>query len=217
MNLAVLGLGTFGKNLTISLSEAGHQISVLDMDAKAVASVQNLCELALVADCTDRAALEQMHPYALQCAIVALGNDMGASVLCTLLLKEMGAPRVVAKAVTAEHKTILKRVGADQVVFPEQEAAARLAMSLTYSNLLDYLPIGPDYSIMELAPPAAMVGKSIGELDLRRKYGINVLAVRELVPERLLPMVEPDFIIKDSDVLVVLGNRDNLERLRKLG
>lgn len=216
MNLAVLGLGTFGKNLTISLYEAGHQVSVLDSDPKAVAVVQNQCELALVADCTDRAALGQMHLDAVSCAVVALGQNLGASVLCTLLLKEMGVPKVISKAMTAEHKTILKRVGADQVVFPEQEAAGRLAMALTYPNLLEYLPLSDEYSIMELAPPKAMVGKSLKDLDLRRKYGINVVAVREVVPERMLPVVEPEFVIKDSDVLVVLGNRENLERLRQL-
>ena len=173
MNLAVLGLGTFGRNLTISLYEAGHQVSVLDNDAKAVAGVQDQCELALVADCTDRTALAQMHLDAVTCAVVALGQNLGASVLCTLMLKEMGVPRVISKAMTAEHKTILKRVGADQVVFPEQEAAARLAMALTYPNLLEYLPISDEYSIMELAPPKAMVGKTLKDLDLRRKYGIK--------------------------------------------
>jgi trk system potassium uptake protein TrkA len=127
----------------------------------------------------------------------------------------MGVGRIVAKAVSPEHEKILKRVGAGEVVFPERDAAQRLARSLADPNLLDYLPIGDEFSVAEVAPPDALVGKSLAELGLRQKYGVNVIAVRELVPERTHLVPSPDYVIKDSDILVVAGRQEDMERLRQ--
>ena len=215
MNVAVIGLGNFGMNLTRRLAELGHSVSVVDTDSKAIARVQDVAEQAVVADATDRAVLEEIGINLSEAAVVSLGDNLGASILVTLHLKEMKIKRIVAKAISPEHEKILKRVGASEVVFPERDVALRLAGSLADPNLLDYLPIGQEFSVAELAPPQPFIGKTLIELDLRRNFGVNVIAVRELVPERLVVLIEPDYVIKDSDVLVVVGRHEDIEKLNK--
>lgn len=215
MHVAVIGLGNFGSSLARRLAELGHHVSVVDTDPKAVNRVQDVCEQAVVADATDRNVLEEVGLNLVDAAVVSLGDNLGASILVTLHLKEMKIKRIVAKAVSPDHEKILKRVGASEVVFPERDVALRLAGTLSHPNLLDYLPIGQEFSVAELAPPPDFVGKTILELDLRRNHGINVIAVRELVPERLSLLIEPKYVIKDSDILVVVGRQEDIERLHK--
>ncbi|KIX11124.1 potassium channel family protein [Dethiosulfatarculus sandiegensis] len=213
MNIAVIGLGTFGRSLVLSLHKAGHNLNVVDLDQSAVSQVKDYCDQAVVGDVTQKELLEEMGMGLMDAVVVALGHDMGASVMSTLLVKEMGAKTVVCKAVTPEHERILRRVGADSVVFPEREAADRLAMSLSNPDLMDYLPISDDFSVVELAPPSWMLNKTLVELDLRRRFNINVVAVREIIPKRIHLVVSPDYVVKDSDVLVVVGARKDLEKL----
>lgn len=215
MNLAVIGLGQFGSALALELKKLKHHVTAMDSDPKAVARVQDVVDQAVVADCTDRSLLEELGLNLVDGAVISLGDHLGASILTTLHLKEMGVGRIVAKAVSPEHEKILKRVGAGEVVFPERDAAQRLARSLADPNLLDFLPIGDEFSVAELAPPDILVGKSLAELSLRQNYGVNVIAVRELVPERTHLVPSPDYVLKDSDVLVVAGRQEDLERLRQ--
>lgn len=215
MNLAIIGLGQFGASLALELKALGQHVTALDINPKAVARVQDMVNQAVVADATDRATLEELGLDLVESAVVSLGRHLGRSILTTLHLKEMGVNNIVAKAISPEHEKILKRVGASQVVYPERDAAQRLAHSLADPNLLDYLPIGDEFGVIELAPPPALVGKSLAQLELRKNYNVNVIAVRELVPERTRLVLEPDFVIKDSDVLVVAGRSDDLERLRQ--
>lgn len=215
MNLAVIGLGQFGSALALELKKQKHHVTAMDSDSRAVSRVQDVVDQAVVADCTDRSLLEELGLNLVDGAVISLGDHLGASILTTLHLKEMGVGRIVAKAVSPEHEKILKRVGAGEVVFPERDAAQRLARSLADPNLLDFLPIGDEFSVAELAPPNALVGKSLAELSLRREYGVNVIAVRELVPERTHLVPSPDYVLKDSDVLVVAGRQEDLERLRQ--
>ncbi len=216
MEVAIIGLGNFGGSLVRRLYELGHEITALDLDEAAVNKVKDMCRQAVVGDATDRSVLEELGVGLMEAAVVSMGEHLGASILATLHLKELGVKRIVSKAVSPEHEKILKRLGASQVVFPEREAAHRLAVSLTAPNLLEYLPLGKEFSVAELAPPAAMVGKSLAELDLRRRFGVSVIAVRELVPERTRLVIEPDYVVKDSDILVVVGRQKDLERLREL-
>ncbi|MCB2225771.1 MAG: TrkA family potassium uptake protein [Desulfarculaceae bacterium] len=214
MNLAVIGLGQFGSALARELKTLKHHVTAIDSDPKAVGRVQDVVDQAVVADATDRNLLEELGLALVDAAVISLGDNLGASILITLHFKEMGIGRIVAKAISPEHEKILKRIGAGEVVFPERDAAERLSRSLTDPNLLDYLPIDDEFSVAELAPPDALVGKSLAELDLRKNYGVNVIAVRELVPERMNLVVAPDYVIKDSDILVVAGRQTDLERLR---
>ena len=216
MNLAVIGLGQFGSSLARELKGLKHHVTAMDTDPKAVSRVQDVVDQAVVADATDRNLLEELGLNLVDAAVISLGDALGASILITLHLKEMGVSRIVAKAISPEHEKILKRIGAGEVVFPERDAAQRLSRSLTDPNLLDYLPIGDEFSVAEVAPPDPLVGKSLAELDLRKHYGVNVIAVRELVPERIHLVVEPGYIVKDSDILVVAGRQEDLARLRSI-
>ncbi len=216
MNLAVIGLGQFGSALARELKTLKHHVTAMDSDPKAVSRVQDVVDQAVVADATDRNLLEELGVGLVDAAVISLGDNLGASILITLHLKEMGVNHIVAKAISPEHEKILKRIGAGEVVFPERDAAERLSRSLTDPNLLDYLPIGDEFSVAELAPADPLVGKTLAELDLRKHYGVNVIAVRELVPERTHLVVEPEYVVKDSDVLVVAGRQEDLERLRSI-
>lgn len=213
MHVVVIGLGNFGASLTVQLYELGHQVTVLDLDPKAVARVQDKADQAVEADATDRSVLEELGVGLAQAAVVSLGENMAASILTTLHLREMKIPKIVAKAISPEHEKILKRVGASEVVFPEREVARRLATAMVDPNLLDYLPIDKDFSVAELAPPPEFLGRTLAELDLRRNYGVNVIAVRELVPERTKLVIEPDYKVKDSDVLIVVGRQEDIASL----
>ncbi len=213
MYVGVIGLGNFGSALARRLYELGHQVTVLDLDQKALGAVQDFADQAVAADATDRAVLEELGLDIADAAVVSLGDNMAASILATLHLKEMNLKRIIAKAISAEHEKILKRVGASEVIFPEREAAVRLATSLAHPNLLDYLPLGGDFSVAEVAPVSEWVGKTLPEINLRRKYQVNVIAIRELVPERMTVLIRPDYRIKDSDVLVVLGKQEDIQRL----
>ncbi len=215
MQVAVIGLGNFGTNLARRLVELGHSVIVLDSDPRALAKVQDVVEQAVAADARDRAVMEELGIGLVDVAVVSIGDDLGSSILVTLHLKEMKIKRIVAKALSPEHEKILLRVGASEVVFPERDLALRVASTLSDPNLLDFLPIGHEYSVAEVAPPPGFTGKTLVELDLRRRFNVNVIAIRELVPERMIVLIEPGYVIKDSDVLVVVGREQDIARLHE--
>jgi trk system potassium uptake protein TrkA len=137
-----------------------------------------------------------------------------SSILATLYLKKVGVKRIWAKATTEDHAAILKSVGASEIIFPERETARRLAAQLINPNLLDFIPLEEDYRVMDVAPPNKFYGHTLIELDLRKKYGVFVLAIKELVPMRFVFLPPPDFVIKPSDILVMIGKEQDLVRLR---
>jgi len=142
---------------------------------------------------------------------------MSASILATLLIKEMGVAKVFAKAINEAHGRALKKVGATEVFFPEKDLALSVAERLHNPNLLDYLPFIEGYSMVELAPPTDFIGKSLAQLDLINRYGCQVVAVKELVPEKLNLIPTGKFVVKDSDVLILLGPSEALERIQSKG
>jgi trk system potassium uptake protein TrkA len=145
--------------------------------------------------------------------IVSLGDRIDASVLVTLYLKELGVEEIIAKATTEDHGKILDRIGATTVVFPEREIAFRLARSLENVNVLDAIPLSPGVSILEFGPPNSFLGKSLKELDLRNRYGIQIVVIKELVPENLVIVPHPDHKIKESDILVGIGKDEDFQKL----
>jgi trk system potassium uptake protein TrkA len=213
VHVAVIGLGNFGTALARRLFELGHQVTAVDLDPKALARVREMADQAVSADATDRAALEELGLGLVDAAVISLGENMAASILATLHLREMRVKKILVKAISEDHEKILKRVGASEVIFPEREVAQRLATALAHPNLLDYLPLGGDLSVAEVAPPPEFVGKTLAELDLRRRYRVNVIAVHELLPERITVVIHPDYRVKDSDVLVVVGRQDDIQKL----
>ncbi len=211
----ILGLGTFGSHLARRLAENGCEVVGIDRSQDVVEDLRDALAQIHMFDVTDRKALESLGVREFDAAAVSLGDRMDSAILSAMYLKELGAKRVVAKAVTMDHAKILRHVGADEVVFPERDMALRLAARLTWPNVLEDLRLAPGYSILELAPTVELVGKSLGESRMRNRYNVHVIAVRELVPERLTVAPGADFVVKDSDILVVLGRDEDLEKIRR--
>ncbi|MEE9527301.1 MAG: TrkA family potassium uptake protein, partial [Syntrophobacteria bacterium] len=171
---AVIGLGNFGYYLGSYLYEKGHEVIALDISKSQVQKMKDVVSQAVVADATDREALESLGISQVDAAVVCIGTRMQASILATLHLKELGIKSILAKATSEEHGRILKKVGASEIFFPEKDLAIGVASRLDNPNMLDYLPFIEGYSIVELAPPKEYVGKTLKELDLINRFGIQV-------------------------------------------
>jgi trk system potassium uptake protein TrkA len=213
---AVIGLSSFGYYLCKNLSEKGHQVMAIDSEQSKIESVQDLVQRAVVADAADKDTLSKLGIADMDVVVVCLGARIDASILATLHLKELGVKEILVKATTEDHGKVLRMIGANGVVFPEKDMAERVALSLSSSNVLDHIPLAAGYSIIELAPPAEFTGKTLGELDLPKKFGVMVLVIKELIPENIVSMPSSSYRIKDSDVLVVTGKDSDLKKLQAL-
>jgi len=211
----VIGLGNFGYYLAEHLYQKGHEVLAIDKNPSRVQEIKDNVSQAVVADATDRRALESLGINEMDAAVVCIGSVLSDSILTTLNLKDLGVKHVYAKAVSEPHGRILHKIGALEVVFPEKDLAVSLAERLHNPNILDYLPFVEGYSIIEFAPPADFIGKNLKTLNLINQYGVQVLGVKELVPERLNMIPTATYVIKDSDILILLGPNAALDRLRQ--
>lgn len=212
---AIIGIGNFGYYLGRHLYEKGHEVIALDITKAQVQKVKDIVSQAVVVDATDREALEALGISHVDAAVVCIGTRMQASILATLHLKELGLKNILAKATSEEHGRILRKVGANEILFPEKDLAIGVASRLDNPNMLDYLPFIEGYSIVELAPPKDFVGKTLRELNLINRFGIQVLAVKEIIPKGLTLIPKANFQIKDSDALIVLGPDETLVKFQK--
>ncbi len=211
---AVFGLGNFGFTVARALYEEGHEVLCVDKETERIQRIQEFATHTIVGSATDRSLLESIGVAEMDAVIVSLGNDLGASILATLYLKDLEAKNIMVKIRSEDHGRILEKVGADEVIFPEKETAIKIAKSLSNPNILDYIPLSSDYSILEVAPPKEFIGKTLSEINLRAKYGVNVIAVRELVPDRITMVPGGSFVVKDSDILIVLGRPTDIEKIK---
>lgn len=212
--VVVIGLGIFGFNLTKSLFESGVEVIAVDKDKEMVQQVKDYCSKAILADGTKREVLESIGIQEDDVVVISSGEDLAASTLITLHLREMKVKKIIVKAPDEDHKHVLEKVGATEVIIPEKEMADKVARSLVSPNVLDYIPLSEDYAISELAPPTRFYGKTIGELHLRSKYHVEVIAIREVLPDRITMVPRADFVIKDSDVLVVIGKEEDIQKIK---
>lgn len=210
---AIIGLSNFGFYISKYLAQHGFEVMAMDADESKIEKVKHFVPKAIIIDATDKDALESLGIVDFDVVIVSLGDRIDASVLVTLYLKELGVKEIIAKASTEDHGKILDRIGATTVVFPEREVAFRLARSLENVNVLDAIPLSPGVSILEFGPPISFLGKSLKELDLRNRYGIQVVVIKELVPENIVIVPHPDHKIKESDVLVGIGKDEDFQKL----
>jgi trk system potassium uptake protein TrkA len=216
IKFAVIGLGSFGSNVAKTLYEHGHEVLAIDKDKATVEAAKSFSSHAVLMDSAEMENLVGVGIREMDVVVVSLGPEMEASILTVLHLHEIGLKRIVAKALTEDHAKILEAVGATEVIYPEKDMAIRTALRLTSPNIMECLPLMSGVSIQEIAPPDKFIGKSLRELDLRNKYGIQVIAIRELVPERTVYVPKADFVLKDSDVLIVMGDEKKLEKLNAL-
>lgn len=210
----VVGLGRFGSGVARELSRLGCEVLAMDVSNDLVSQVANEVTHAVVGDGQDKEVLRALGAGEFDCAIVAIGGDLSASVLATMNLKELGVPKIVCKAHDETHRRVLEKLGADQVVIPEQEQASRLARSLSTPNVLDYIELSDEYGIIEVPAPAGWDGKSLRELNVRAKLGVNILAVRRNECFTVSPAA--DFAMAKGDVVVVLGDSKALKKVQKL-
>uniref|UniRef100_B8HNV0 TrkA-N domain protein n=1 Tax=Cyanothece sp. (strain PCC 7425 / ATCC 29141) TaxID=395961 RepID=B8HNV0_CYAP4 len=210
---AVIGLGRFGRGVCQTLHNLGYEVLGTDVDEKRVAEAMadQLVDHALQLDSTDPLALKEAGIFEFDTVIVAIGNYLQESIITTLNLKEAGVSQVVAKASTEVHGKLLQRVGADRVVFPEFEAGCALARSLTKPSILDRFELDPDKSIVEIIIPEAFHGRTIAELELRKRYGLNLLAVSCNQKFEINPA--PDQRLQKGCVMVVIGDNQDINRL----
>ncbi len=212
---AVLGLGKFGFYLATHLFQRGHEVMAVDVDKEIVQEIKNFSTQAIVADATNKETLLSIGIENMDSVIVSLGTRMDHSILTTLSLKEIGIKEIVVKAITEDHRKILGIIGATEVIFPERDMAEKVAHNLSSPNLLDYLPLSEGYSIMELVPQKSFIGKTIKDIQLRNVYGVQIIAIKELVPERMNLLPSSDTMVKESDVLVVIGSDEDLRNLEE--
>jgi trk system potassium uptake protein TrkA len=186
----------------------------MDVDTDLVSQIANDVTHAVVGDGQDKEVLRALGAREFDCGIVAIGDNLSASVLVTMNLKELGIPYVICKAHDETHRKVLEKLGADRVVIPEQEQAIRLARSLSSHNVLDYIELSEEYGIIEVPSPASWKGKSLKELNVRAKLGVNILAIRR--GGRINVSPGADFAFEEQDVVVVLGDSAALKKVQKL-
>lgn len=210
----VIGLGRFGSEVARRLYELGCEVLAVDNHPELVQQISSDVTHAVVADARDKEVLRALGIKDFDCAIVAIGGSLADSVLATMNVKELGIPKVVCKAHDVTHRQVLLKLGADQVVIPEQEQAARLARSLSSHNVLDYIELSSEYGIVEVPAPKSWVDKSLKELNVRAKLGLNILAVKQ--GSRINVSPAADYAVTAADVLVVLGDTAALKKVQKL-
>lgn len=210
----VIGLGRFGTEVARQLCALGCEVLAVDTSAELVQQVAGDVTHAVVADARDKEVLKALGAKDFDCAVIAIGGDLGNSVLATMNVKELGIPKVVCKAHDETHRQVLLKLGADQVVIPEHENAGRLARSLSSHNVLDYIELSEDYGIIEVPAPRSWVGKSLKELNVRAKLGVNILAVRR--NEKFIVSPGADFEFLTGDIVVMLGDTLAVNAVQKL-
>ncbi|MBS3818785.1 TrkA family potassium uptake protein [bacterium] len=216
MKFAVIGLGSFGSNVAKTLYEKGNEVLAVDKDKEKIEEVKDFVSHGVVMESADKENLKALGIQDLDVVVMSLGPEMEASILTVLYLNEIGAKRILAKALTEDHGRILKAVGATEVIYPEKDMAQKTALRLSSPNVLEYLPLVSGISIQEIAPPESFIGKSLRDLDLRNKYGVQVIAVKELIPEKTTFIPKADFVLKDSDIMILIGEEKMLQKINNL-
>jgi trk system potassium uptake protein TrkA len=212
--VVVIGLGIFGSQLARQLYEKGIEVVAIDKNKDVVQKIKDHSTKAVLADATDKEVLETIGIDAGDTVVISFGEDLSASTLLTLYLREMHVKEIIVKVPNEDYKRILLKVGASEAIIPEREIANKLARSIISPNVLEYLPISEDYTIVELAPPSSFIGRTLAELDLRKRYQLQVIAIRDVLVEKLQMVPRAGSIIKDSDVLVIIGREEDIAKLK---
>lgn len=210
---AVIGLGRFGGSVARALCEMGYEVLVVDKNEQRIQDFSNIATHAVVADTTDEEALNALGIRNFDIVVVAIGEDIQSSILTTLILKELDVQTVVVKARNALHGKVLYKIGADKVVYPERDMGIRVVHSLISPNILDIIELADDYSIVEIHAGEFFSGKTLKDLDIRAKFGCNVMAIKSGDRINIAPLASDR--INEGDILVVIGHNDDLQRLEE--
>lgn len=210
---AVIGLGRFGGSICEELSEEGMKVLAIDLNEQRVNEFKNIASHSVIADSTDETALKELGVKNIDHVIVAIGDDIQSSILTTVILSEMGVRKITVKAQNDYHEKILNKIGANHVVHPERDMGKRIAHSLISSNILDYLELSEDHSMVEVKVGRKMQGKTLIALNIRAKYGCNVVAIKHDKQMNVSPRAE--YALQEDDILIVIGADKDISRFEK--
>ena len=220
---AVIGLGRFGYSVAETLIKKGFEVLAIDIDEGKIESVSDFATYAVQCDATDEKALKAVSTQNVDVAVVSIGENIEASILIVMTLKELGVKEIVAKAVTPKQGKVLENLGVHRIIYPERDAAIRLAHSLIAPNILEHLELASDYSIIEIPVPTKMVGKRLKDSQVRALFDVNIIAIRtkrthvhqgkEIPEEDVNFNPSADEILQKDDILILIGKEENLERL----
>ncbi len=221
---AIIGLGRFGRRLASSLTEHGHEVVAIDMRQQMIEEIRDEVALAVRLDATDSASLKSQGIDKVDAAIVTIGEHFEANALATATLKELGIRLVISRASTPIQSKILHRIGADQVISPEDESAMRLGRQLSNPHIMEFVELSEGHSLMQVKAPKPFHNKTLAQIDLRKKYKVNLVAIKkqvsavraqgeETVEEQVIDVPMADTVIRPDDILVLVGATENLARL----
>jgi trk system potassium uptake protein TrkA len=209
----VWGLGRFGSSVALTLAEMGHEVLGIDNNEEVVQNLASQLTHVVVSDAIDENVVKSLGLRNFDAAIIAIG-DLEPSLLCCMLLKEAGLHKIVAKASSPIHGKMLKKIGATSVIYPERDMGRRVGHSLGYTNILDFVELSDDIALVEIDTPTSAVGKNLIELDVRRRFGVNIVAIKH--PDKKIEIsMDPKKPLQDKDVLVIIGNSDSIKQLRE--
>lgn len=213
---AVIGLGNFGFHAAKALFEDGNEVVAIDGEKVRVQAIDPYATEALVMNATEKETIRSLGLENMDGVIVSTGTNISISILICLYLSEIGVKKIIAKAIDDDHAKILKRVGATEVIHPERDMALRVSRNLSRPNVIDFIPLAEDFDLVQVDPPKEFIGKSLKGLNLRAKYNVQVIAIKEVVPDNFVLAPNADFVIKDSDILVMLGRTKDINRIKIL-
>ena len=212
----VVGLGNFGASVAEALYSAGHDVVALDLDPERVDEMARLVTRAAVGDGTDARVLREVGVEDADAAVISTGDDLTASALTALTMRDLGLEEIYVKVVSHEHARLIEKIGVTETIFPERESGIRLGKRISSRTLLNYVQLGPGFSVQEMAVPPSWVGKTLRELELRHRHGISIVAVHDILLDRIIAVPDPDQPLKDSDALLVAGADESLVKAAKL-
>ena len=210
----VIGLGRFGSAVATELFKLGHEVLAVDCHEENINRVADSVTHAVACDARDEAALKSLGVRNFDCAVIGIGGDVAASVMTTVTLKELGVPLVICKANSDLHKRALEKLGADRVVFPERETAHKLAQGLSSANIFEFIELSENFGAAEVEVPAPWAGKTIGSIDIRAKYGVNIIAVKDDKETIIAPGAH--YVLGKNSVLVLVGRYSDIEAVESL-
>ncbi|MFD1178132.1 potassium channel family protein [Paenibacillus puldeungensis] len=210
----VIGLGRFGSSLALELMDLGYEVLGIDRNEELVDEMSDHLTHAVVADATDEEVLKSLGVRNFDCGVVAIGNDIQMSILAAILLKDLGIKTVVAKAISVLHGRALEKLGVDRVIFPERDMGVRVAHQLVTPNLVDYIELSKEYSIVEMKVPACLDQKSVGELNPRARFGCSIVAIHRNNGILVAPTAMDQ--LNTGDIMVIIGSKKNIEEFEEV-
>lgn len=217
--IAVIGLGEFGQSVVNTLVQEGVDVLVLDRDEEKIQEMADKTSQAIVIDSTDERALRKVGVPDMDAVVIAIGHNIQASILTTMIVKELGVKMIVSKATNKAHGKLLEKIGADRIVYPESEMGVRVAHSLSSINLLEEIQLSNEYSLAEIKTPNQLVGMTLKDAKLRSEYGVNVIAIKRNVAgaEKIDMAPRPEVVLKAEDILFVFGQTQDINSFKTKG